>query len=421
MKMLKSLTFFCLLIALTANTILAQESIRFEHLKYDEIIEKSKREKKPVMIYFTGTGCYLCVKMEKNVFPKTEVSKFYNNNFIAVESFDDSRKPDSATRQLRRRYGIISNPTFIFTDSTGSVIHKSGYKETEQFLLVGKQAISNDNYKTWKAQIDAGNLTASLMLKYLSAEQKPLLFSETNYACDAQVRLDKYFSMVTEKEYTNPDNWAIISNYVANPYSTVFKSLLNREKDFARAYGSKEVNEVIFKIFTDAWSGSKESVTYKKAESYIRSLNHPLAKLLVLQRDYLHQSNTVLNTLLTNPEKANIYTQEYDKYVTQYAYLFNIYAVNDVANTIMDQLKDNTSYISKAKKWMNLLLAIPGNEDYDFCATYAKACFLTKDYNNAVQAQEKALTLAIKDELDQDELKVYRKDLARYKEALQRK
>lgn len=117
--------------------------------------------------------------MEKNVFPKPEISQFYNNTFIAVESFDDSEKPDSATKQLRRRFGIISNPTFIFTDSTGTVIHKSGYKETEQFLLVGKQAISNENYKVWKEKIDKGLADASLMLKYLSAEQKPSLFNET--------------------------------------------------------------------------------------------------------------------------------------------------------------------------------------------------------------------------------------------------
>lgn len=239
-----------------------------------------------------------------------------------------------------------------------------------------------------------------------------------NYVCDAQTRLDKYFNSIPEKDYLSTNNWAIISNYVANPHSAVFNNLLNREDDFKRIYGDKAVNIVIHRILADAWSGSIESTAFKKAELYIRSLSHPLAKLLISQSDYLRPGKSALNTLLQQPDKADKYIQEYDKYVTKYDYLFNIYAVNEAANSIMDQLKDNTAYISKAKNWMKLLLALPGNEDYDFFATYAKACFLTNDYKNAVQAQEKAIALAIKEELNENEMRMYEKQLDIYKRAL---
>jgi thioredoxin-related protein len=392
-----------------------QESIRFEHLNYDELISRSKKEKKPVLIYFTGTGCFLCVKMEKNVFPKPEIAGFYNSNFINIESFDDGNKPDSATKRLRRKFGIVSNPTFIFTDSTGTIIHKSGYKETAGFLLSGQQAISNDNYKTWKDLIEAGKANAALMLKYLTAEQKPVLYAETNFVCEAQSTLDKYFNSIPKKDYLLPENWEIIKNYVANPFSQVFTYLLEKQADFTQLYSEKGVNEVIYKIIYDAWSGDAGSDGYKKAEAYTRSSTNSIAKLRVLQVDYLHQSDSKIQTLLRNSHEAKKYISIYDSHINQYPYLFNIYAVDGIANKIMDLLPDNTAYVTKAKKWMQLLLGIPGNEDYDFCATYARACFLTRDYKTAVQTQEKAIQLAIQSELDKKDIEEYKKQLTLYK------
>jgi len=45
------------------------ETINFSFLPYNDFIKKSKETGKPIMMYFTGTGCSLCIKMEKLVFP----------------------------------------------------------------------------------------------------------------------------------------------------------------------------------------------------------------------------------------------------------------------------------------------------------------------------------------------------------------
>lgn len=408
----------CLLLVFStlSGIVYAQETIRFEYLNYDELIARSKKEKKPVMIYFTGTGCFLCVKMEKNVFPQPDISRFYNNTFINVESFDDTQKPDTATKQLRRKFGIISNPTFIFTDSTGVVIHKSGYKEMPGFLLTGQQAVSSDNYKAWKQIINAGKADATMMLKYLSAEQKPALYAETNFVCEAQNTLDQYFNSIPGKDYTLPANWEIIRNYVANPFSQVFSYLLKHQADFTNRYGLKEVNEVIYRIIVDAWSGGSDTEGYKNAEAYTRSSTHTIAKLLVLQRDYLYKGNNNLKALLRSPDKAGKYMYTFDSCFQQYPYLFSIYTVNDIVNTLMDQLPDRIDFLNQAKNWMYTLLALPGREDYDFLATYARACFLTGDYQKAVIAQEKAIQLALKYELDKEEMDTYKKQLQLYQQ-----
>lgn len=406
------------LVYLFNSMVTAQTSINLSFLNYDQLIARSRQEKKPVMIYFTGTGCFLCVKMEKNVFPKPEIAGFYNANFINVESFDDTKKPDSATKQLRRKFGIISNPTFIFTDSTGEIIHKSGYKEAEAFLLTAQQAVrKEDNYRSWKQQLKAGKADAALMLKYLSAEQKPSLYAESNFDCTAQKELDRYFDNIPQKAYTAPLNWEIIHKYVANPYSQVFTYLLTHDKEFIDIYGAQAVNEVIFTVLKDAWSGSRDSESYKKAEAFIRASSHPLAQLRVLQSDYLYKNETALKKLFINSTETEKHIETFDSYLHKYPYLFNIYDVNTTVNTILQSNPAKKEYYQKAKKWMQLMLSIPTNEDYDFYATLALACFQTKDYKAAIEAQTKAVQLAIKEELEKEELELYQKKLMEYKQA----
>lgn len=410
------------LLSVCCINLRAQETIKLEFLNYDELITRSKKEKKPVMIYFTGTGCFLCVKMEKNVFPKPEIASFYNANFINVESFDDSKKPDSATKQLRRRFGIVSNPTFIFTDSTGEVIHKSGYKETEGFLLTAHQAVSKqDNYKSWKQQLRTSKPDAELMLKYLSAEQKPALYAETNFICNAQTELDRYFEAIPEKDYLLPGNWEIIRDYVANPYSQVFTYLLKHDAEFTKMYGEQKVNEVIFTVLKDAWSGGSDSEGYKKAEVFIRSATHSLARLRVLQLDYLYKNENNLKKLFANPTETEKFIAVYDTNISKYPYLFNKYDVNTTVNTILTNGSSKTDHYIKAKKWMQLILAIPANEDYELYATLALVCFTTKDYSAAVVAQEKAINIAIKEELEPKEIELYKKQLLQYQKSISSK
>lgn len=404
--------------SLICENLKAQETIKFEYLNYDALIARSKQEKKPVMIYFTGTGCFLCVKMEKSVFPKPEITSFYNANFINVESFDDTRKPDSATKQLRRKFGIISNPTFIFTDSTGEVIHKSGYKETEAFLLTAQQAVSKeDHYKSWEQQLKTGNPNATLILKYLSAEQKPALYAESDFVCEAQTQLDLYFDAIPSKEYTQSGNWEIIRKYVANPYSQVFTYLLNHDKEFSALYGEQAVNEVIFTVLKDAWSGGSDTEAYKKAEAFIRKSSHPLAQLRVLQIDYLYRNENALKKLFLNSAETEKYLATFNTYLNKYPYLFNKYNVNTSAKSILNNSDAKKDHYQKAKSWMQFILAIPENEHYELYATLALASFYTKDYNQAVKAQTKALQLATKEEVEKEELDLYQKKLREYKQA----
>ncbi len=376
------------------------------------------------MIYFTGTGCYLCVKMEKNVFPQPEVATFFNQQFINIESFDDARKPDAATKELRERFGIVSNPTFIFIDSTGSVIHKSGYREKgTDFLLVGQQALSSNNhYRSWLAQVKAGKADSTLLLKYLGTEQKAVLYNESGYVCEAQRALDQYFNSIPVSEYVLPANWEIIRLYVANPYSSVFQYLMNQQTVFNNRYGSAQVNKVIYEVLFNAWSGNTGSDAFKKAEQAVRQMEHPMARLLVRLRDTGDQWRKIgVTQLIKDPSTMNAIMAFYDSAIQQYPNIVPIRRVYDINEDLIEHAASNTAYIKKAGSWLEKLIKVSGEEDYDYYQTLAKTYALTGAYDKAIMYQEKSVQLAIADDLKADELQPYKENLETFKKAIKGK
>ncbi len=272
----------------------SQNSINFEKTGFTEFTAKARSENKLVMIYFTGTGCSLCVQMEKQVFPKSEIKDFFNKSFINVESFDDNEKPDSSTKALRKRLGIVSNPTFIFIDSDGNIIHKSEFKNASDFLIVGMQALSSDNYKNWSAELESGKYDIATIHKFLAVEQRPSLYSRSGYICKSEEVIDNYFASIPENDYLKPENWFIIDKYVANPYSPVFTHLLSNQDKYATQFGQQAINNKIYNTLKTAWTGNTSSKEYIAAETFIRTSKNPMAKLLVKIKEMNWEMQSVI-------------------------------------------------------------------------------------------------------------------------------
>lgn len=382
-----------------------KESIQFSYLPYNDFLKKSKETGKPIMIYFTGTGCSLCIKMEKLVFPQEEIYTFYNKSFINIELFDDYKKPDSAIKILQRKYGIVSQPTFIFIDSNGDVIHKSGYKEKNDFLLVGQQAAGSDNYRSWISLFEKGQVEINTLRKFLAVEQKPVLYAEMDYRCKAQEMLDKYFSSISRSEYGNSENWEIIKKYVSNPYSDIFRFLLENKSKFISTYGDKEVNEKVYSVYQDAWSGSMESTSYIRAEKMVSESNEPMAKLLLLFRKMEDEFRN--NKRIENISWIN-FLNKYNLTILQYSYLVRPYLIYQISEEITIKTPNDFKAIKIANSWLKSILEIPTNEDEDFFSEYAKTYFILGDKKSAITAQKKAIKIAEKRHLEKKYLDEYK-------------
>jgi thioredoxin-related protein len=247
------------ILCISISICFAQSTIRFEKDSYEQSIQKAQKENKLVTLYFTGSGCALCKKMEKEVFVAPEIYNLYNTNFVNVESYDDWDKPDAKVKALRKKFNIISNPTFLFLDKDENIVHRSQGGTKDLFLTVGKQATGEDNYHNWTKKIAAGDYSTEIVAKYLSVELPTKFYSEQNFVCPAQTVLDNYFTNIPEKEYSLKANWNIINKHVYNTESGVFKYLVANQALFNEKFGKVAVDKKLFEVYYLNWSGNMSS------------------------------------------------------------------------------------------------------------------------------------------------------------------
>lgn len=117
--------------------------IDFESSKWREIVKKAKEENKLIFFDAYTSWCGPCIKLQNHVFPNKVLGDYYNKNFINVKF--DMEKGEGVN--LSRKYAVQVYPTLLFIDPrTEKVInHAVGYKNPEQLLQLGEQAILRAN------------------------------------------------------------------------------------------------------------------------------------------------------------------------------------------------------------------------------------------------------------------------------------
>lgn len=100
---------------------------------YKKALETASREKKSVLLDFTGSNwCGWCIKLRREVFETAEFSKYATNNLVLVEIDFPRGKPQSdelrkQNRQLQEQFGIEGFPTIVVLDSEGKPLGQTGY------------------------------------------------------------------------------------------------------------------------------------------------------------------------------------------------------------------------------------------------------------------------------------------------------
>ena len=127
------------------------ESIKAQYNDYDEALAAARREKKPLLIDFTGYGCVNCRKMEAAVWTDPEVARVMRNDFIIVSLYVDDKtalpSPITVTdakgnkKTLRtvgakwsylqsHRFNSNAQPYYVIVDAEGKAISSPrGYDE----------------------------------------------------------------------------------------------------------------------------------------------------------------------------------------------------------------------------------------------------------------------------------------------------
>lgn len=117
---------------------------------YKEALKKSKKEKKPVLIYFKGSDwCGPCIVLDKKLF-KTEKFKLLSDENLVLLEVDIPMRLDllspqklKSNKALQKKYRVESFPTLMMVNHRGKKIaEKSGYIMTEYYYPFFQSIIS---------------------------------------------------------------------------------------------------------------------------------------------------------------------------------------------------------------------------------------------------------------------------------------
>lgn len=125
------------------DTVLVENKVRLNWMQtYDAALDLSKQQKKPVMIYFTGSDwCAPCIQLDRELFYTKKFKDFSDQNLIMLE-VDIPRQQDllsdekmSENLYLKQKYKVNSFPTLLFVNHKGKVFaEKKGYILTEYYF-----------------------------------------------------------------------------------------------------------------------------------------------------------------------------------------------------------------------------------------------------------------------------------------------
>ncbi|WP_313807431.1 thioredoxin family protein [Flavobacterium sp.] len=95
-----------LFFSLTSVLLKAQEKELTWLTDFNQAMEVSVKEKKPLLLFFTGSDwCGWCIRLQKEVFYKPEFAKWAKDNVILVE-LDFPRKKALTPEMQQQNYGL---------------------------------------------------------------------------------------------------------------------------------------------------------------------------------------------------------------------------------------------------------------------------------------------------------------------------
>ncbi len=145
--------FLTLFLVLGSLTIQAQELTWQTDM--NKALEISKKSKKPIMLFFTGSDwCGWCVRLQKEVLTTPEFAKWAKDNVVLVELDFPRKTPQAAETQkqnmeLQQALGVRGYPTVWFVNAT----KKDGKINLEQIGSTGYVAGGPSAWLTGANQI----------------------------------------------------------------------------------------------------------------------------------------------------------------------------------------------------------------------------------------------------------------------------
>jgi len=128
----------------------------------------AKAQNRFMLLDFTGSDwCGWCIKLDKEVFSKSEFKKYAAEKLVCVEldypmKSKPSKKVQKQNEELKNQFAIRGYPTIILLDPNGEKIGQTGYKAggPEAYVEHLEEIISPHASKFGKPSGDGGSVAA---------------------------------------------------------------------------------------------------------------------------------------------------------------------------------------------------------------------------------------------------------------------
>lgn len=371
--------YFQLIILLSLFSIhlsTAQTNIQFSDGNLKTAFERSKTEHKPVLMFCYASWCPHCAAMREKIFNKPEVANFYNQHFICIQQ--DMEK--GLGPEMHKTFNISSYPTFIFMDSSKTVIYRTtGEFKTQNFIQEGKNALMPQMqlpYLKRKFEMDVRN--SNNCYSYLRALKKG--------GIDYTDVVKSYFATQTDKQLLSEINWQIFTNGIDDINTKEYRFVLSHLKVYETIASPERVQR-------------KLSYTAKSILTPLVEANDTVNYRINRKQLSDIQNFKIDSLIFTYDITINKYNENWDAYrkitlLSTEKYVWNDYnQLNEIADVYQKNISDSKA-LTQSVEWVKRSLALnPEYGTYLICARLYKKL---KDIPNAIAMVKQAENVALK-------------------------
>jgi len=361
----------------------AQDSIKLIQSDIPTAIQLAKTEHKPVLFMCYASWCSHCNKMKSEVFKDTSVAHFFNSHFICAGM--DMEKGDGV--KWYQKLKLRNYPTFLFLDSTGTIIYRMvGEFTAPNFLNEGKNALIQKNQLPFiKQQFENDISNPDKCLAYILALRKGDV--------EGTEPAKKYLATQTDEQLLSAINWRIIANGINDINSRELKYVIAHQKEFATLTSTFRVErKLLYCVYEllEPMVKNKDTVNYFQYKILATNMHLNRVDSLVFTYDLAIAEATKNWNLYKSVAVENV-----SKYISK-----DYFTINKIAKNFIQNVDDKNA-LQNATEWISLSLKT--KEEYDTYLIQAKLYKKLNDKKLAIAAAENAKNLALKYKWDDKE------------------
>lgn len=375
-------TIITLLLLFYGLSVNAQQEIKFNHTAtFAQMKEQAAEEHKLIFVDCYTSWCLPCKWMDKNVFNAAPVTDFYNQNFINAKF--DMEKGEGI--ELRKLYNVQSFPTFLFINSKGEVIHRTGSRmSVEEFLEEGKKAsdpTKNLAYLNKKYQDGVRDLP--FLLDY------QLVLSKSDRTAADKIAKD-IINVISNEQLNTELGWKVIKTLARNEHDKLGAHFIVNEQVFRQWSTQTEREALRDRLVSSTMYGylqARDEANFFKKLSYFKNSDVPERKIqgIMLEASYyLDAGQEEKYIKITNQALQGALKNNADKlsFLARWA-----------SYTKSDGLAMKPKFLQQAYLMAKRAVELQP-EDYSVQSTFANVCLVMKRKDEALVAAKKTQLLA---------------------------